>query len=193
MSGNGDPLGDRRGSRESRAVAGPPSGRVRLGLGIVVGLVALLLAGGGVLLAMRPPPAPQQPIEFSHATHAGEFGIDCEYCHASARRSQVAGLPAVSTCAGCHKVVLPEAGEVQKIQAFLERQEPIPWLQVYDLPEYVRFTHAPHVRAGVECASCHGDVASMQRVHRVRDLTMGWCLDCHRRQAAPDDCLFCHY
>jgi mono/diheme cytochrome c family protein len=146
---------------------------------------------------------PVQPIFFSHVIHTGSYQIDCQYCHANARRSTPAGLPSVERCMGCHKIVAAQGNpEVQKLQAYWERKEPIPWVRVFKVPEYVYFPHKNHVQAGLACQNCHGRVEALERVNvgsygagqnTVNDvlnlvgftpippkLTMGWCVECHR-------------
>ena len=134
-----------------------------------------------------------QPIAFSHAHHAGQYQIECEFCHSYARRGPVAGIPSVERCVGCHQSILTDQPEIQKLLEYWENEEPIPWLRIHNLPDYVRFTHKAHVRAGIDCASCHGDVKSMEIAQQVESLSMGWCLDCHNEREAPRDCLVCHY
>jgi hypothetical protein len=134
-----------------------------------------------------------QPIGFSHRQHVSGAELDCQLCHASARRGPVAGIPSVARCTGCHNVVLPGRPEVEKLLAFAEREEPIPWVRVHRLPDHVRFTHKRHVQAGVGCETCHGDVGAMNVVEQVSPLTMGWCVSCHEEQQASVDCLICHY
>ena len=134
-----------------------------------------------------------QPIDFSHEHHVTEIGIDCQFCHAYARRGPVAGIPSVQRCAGCHQTVLSEQPEIVKVLEYWDNKEPIPWVRVHDLPDYVRFSHKPHIRAGVNCADCHGDVASMEAAVQAESLSMGWCLDCHKEREASRDCLVCHY
>ncbi len=145
-------------------------------------------ADGGALLD----PA-AQPIAFSHAHHVTEIGIDCQFCHAYARRGPVAGIPSVQRCAGCHRVVLSEQPEILKVLEYWEDEEPIPWVRVHDLPDHVRFTHKAHLRAGVACGTCHGDVAQMEAAVQVESLSMGWCVSCHEDRGATRDCLACHY
>ena len=135
----------------------------------------------------------EQPIAFSHAHHVGEVGIDCQFCHAYARRGPVAGIPSVQRCAGCHEVVLSDRPEIVKVLTYWENEEPIPWVRVHDLPDHVRFSHKPHIRAGVNCSDCHGDVETMEAAVQVESLSMGWCLDCHKEREASRDCLICHY
>jgi mono/diheme cytochrome c family protein len=165
------------------------------------------------------PGAPRQPIFFSHLIHAGAYQIDCQYCHADARRSPFAGLPSVERCLGCHKIIgAQDNPEIRKIHQYWERQEPIPWVRVFALPEFTYFTHKPHVQAGLACQGCHGPIQQMRAVGAgagpslandllnlvglrpaPRPLTMGWCVDCHREQRAvkgrraPLDCVACHH
>ena len=165
------------------------------------------------------PGAPAQPIMFSHVIHAGSFQIDCQYCHADARRSKYAGLPSVERCMGCHRVIgAQDNPEIAKIHQYASRGEPIPWVRVFKVPEFTYFPHKPHVRAEVACQSCHGPIEQMRVVgartgpRLLNDLanlvglkpaapplTMGWCIDCHRQQnatrntQAPLDCIACHH
>ena len=136
--------------------------------------------------------APRQPIAFSHALHAGQYGLDCLYCHSAARVSPQAGIPSLETCIGCHKSATDKP-ELLKVQDYWQRQEPIPWLRVHTLPLFTRFSHKRHIRADVACDSCHGQVVQMERVEQVSSLKMGWCVTCHEAQQADKDCLVCHY
>jgi len=154
--------------------------------------VALLALAGLAAYRHRAPLAPSQPIAFPHTVHAGQLGLECRLCHAYADRSPSAGAPPLATCMTCHETIGLDRAEVQKLRAHVARAEPVAWSRVHVLPSYVRFTHKRHVRAGVDCAVCHGDVASMTRVKRVRPLTMGWCVTCHRARGAPTDCATCH-
>jgi hypothetical protein len=139
-------------------------------------------------------PAPAQPIEFSHAIHAGSYGIDCQYCHADARRSRFAGLPSVERCMGCHKIVVAQGNpEVQKLHEFWKARAAIPWVRIHRVAGYVHFPHKRHVQVGLACQVCHGPVQEMQRVAQVAPLTMGWCVSCHAERKGPLDCLTCHH
>ena len=148
---------------------------------------------GTAIDAARAADASRQPIDFSHTRHVASAGIDCQFCHAYARRGPVAGIPSVERCAGCHRTILSERPEIERVLGYWEREEPIPWIRVHDLPDYVRFSHKAHVRAGVDCATCHGDVASMAIARQVESLSMGWCVDCHTAREASRDCVVCHY
>ena len=132
-------------------------------------------------------------VAFDHRVHVTDNGLDCQLCHAYARRGPVAGLPPVARCAGCHRFVAAESPVVESLMARFEAGEPLAWTRVHRLPDYVRFTHKRHVRAGVACRTCHGDVGAMGTVEQVAPLTMGWCVGCHEQRQAPADCLVCHY
>jgi hypothetical protein len=154
-----------------------------------------LAALGGVAVWRRSPAlSPAQPIAFPHTIHAGQLGIPCLFCHANADRSPTATVPPLSVCMTCHETIATDRPEVRKLRGFVERKEPVEWRRVHWLPasSLVHFTHKRHVKAGVECAACHGDVAKMARVTRVRPLTMGWCVACHRTRGASTDCATCH-
>ncbi len=151
---------------------------------------------------------PEQPIAFSHALHAGENQIDCNYCHSSARHSKHSGIPSANVCMNCHMYVdgteiKDDAGnlkydgerspEISKIYAAIgwdaeERQyiedyeqQPIKWVRIHNLPDLAYFNHSQHVNAGqLECQECHGPVETMEEMYQYSELTMGWCINCHR-------------
>ena len=127
---------------------------------------------------------PEQPVAFSHRLHAGELSIDCRYCHTTVERAAVATVPATSTCMNCHRLVGRDLPSIEPVRASAASGRPIRWTRVHKVPEYAYFPHDVHVRAGVGCSSCHGDVAAMDVVRQVEPLSMGWCLDCHRDPAA---------
>ena len=149
--------------------------------------------------------APIQPIHYSHRIHAGENGIDCKYCHSSARESKHSGIPSLNVCMNCHKniaEVAPETAteeyskefydaEIQKLyaavgwdpakQAYTGKTQPVKWVRIHNLPDFAYFNHAQHVTvAGVECQTCHGPVEEMEIMYQHSPLTMGWCINCHR-------------
>ncbi|HKZ53583.1 MAG TPA: cytochrome c3 family protein [Candidatus Acidoferrales bacterium] len=134
----------------------------------------------------------EQPIFFSHKLHAGEKQIPCQYCHAYARRSTVAGVPSVQTCMGCHSLVGVRKPEVRKLAAYWQERQPIPWVRIHSVPDFVYFPHKRHVRAGVRCQECHGPVETMDEVYQFASLQMGWCLNCHNQRGASVDCATCH-
>jgi hypothetical protein len=136
--------------------------------------------------------APVQPISFSHKLHAGDYKIDCFYCHINARRSVVAGVPSMQLCMGCHKNVGKEKPEVQKLIGLWEQRRPVEWIKVNDLPDFVYFSHKRHIAAEVACETCHGPVREMERVSLGRVLSMEACVNCHLERKASIDCWTCH-
>lgn len=146
---------------------------------------------------------PTQPIEYSHALHAGQFRIPCQYCHADAERSRHAGIPPASTCMNCHAQVRRDAPVIQQLARAVATDTPIRWVRVNRLPDFAYFNHSFHVSAGVQCQTCHGAIETMARVRQEPPLTMGWCVSCHRQHnarlpendehRASTDCSACHY
>jgi hypothetical protein len=133
-----------------------------------------------------------QPISFSHARHAGELKIDCLYCHRSASVSATANVPSVQLCMSCHRNLGNETPETLRLAAYWEHQEPIPWIRLHRLPDFVYFTHEMHLRSGLQCANCHGHVWDMTLTPRAASYEMGWCISCHQKNGASQDCLTCH-
>ena len=127
--------------------------------------------------------APEQPVAYSHALHAGEMGIDCRYCHTPVEQSAFATIPPTATCMNCHASVRTQSEKLDLVRKSAETGQPIPWIRVHDLPDFVFFNHAGHVQSGVGCVSCHGRVDRMEVVEQVKPLNMGWCLECHRDPA----------
>ena len=151
---------------------------------------------------------PVQPIHYSHRIHAGDNGIDCKYCHSSARVSKHSGIPSLNICMNCHKSiyeVAPETqaegineygvdynAEIKKLyaavgwddaeQKYTGDTDPVKWVRIHNLPDFAYFNHSQHVTvAGVECQTCHGPVEEMEVMYQHSPLTMGWCIDCHRK------------
>jgi len=129
--------------------------------------------------------SPEQPIPFSHKKHAGQYKIDCRYCHFSAYKSVHAGVPPLAVCMGCHTVVKTDSPYIQQIQKAYAEGRPIEWNRVHELPDHVHFNHKRHLAKGVACETCHGQVKEMERIYQAQPLTMGWCLNCHRGFEAP--------
>lgn len=147
---------------------------------------------------------PVQPIHFSHKIHAGDNKIDCKFCHSSARVSKTSGIPALNVCMNCHKSIFeyngettPEHskefydGEIMKLyaaagwddaeQQYTGDEQPVKWVRIHNLPDFVYFNHSQHVSVGnQECQTCHGPVEEMEVMYQYSPLTMSWCVDCHR-------------
>ncbi len=148
-----------------------------------------------------------QPLHYSHRIHAGESGIDCKYCHSSARVSKHSGIPSLNICMNCHKSIYQVAettqqegikeygvdynAEIQKLykavgwdeaeQSYTGVTEPVKWIRIHNLPDFAYFNHSQHVTvAGIDCQTCHGPVEEMEVMYQHSPLTMGWCINCHR-------------
>ncbi len=158
-------------------------------LGIIF-LVALawqvkLLYDAGTSLGRQENYEPDQPIKFSHVVHAKDMQIDCQYCHTTVAHSKHAGIPDVNICWNCHSIVREGSHsgkhQINKVVDAWESGIPIQWIKVYNLQDHVFFSHAQHVTVGkVECLTCHGNIEEMDRVRQLGDLSMGWCINCHR-------------
>jgi len=149
---------------------------------------------------------PIQPIHYSHRIHAGDNEINCKYCHSASRVSKTAGIPSLNVCMNCHKTIsevaettaTPEYSkafydeQIQKLykavgwdattQSYTGKQEPVKWVRIHNLPDFVYFNHSQHVTtAGIECQTCHGPVQEFEIMKQFSPLTMGWCINCHRK------------
>src|SRR5687767_6920857 len=165
------------------------------GLVVLAAAAAMLSAYAGA--SSSEGNSPVQPVRFPHPRHAaGNLKMNCLYCHYTANKSPDPGLPAVSTCMGCHTIIGPQrpasdigpartSSEIQKLQGYADftgggrNAKPIPWERIHKVPDYVNFPHMRHVNAGVTCQACHGDVQNMNRVYQYASLSMGWCVRCH--------------
>lgn len=123
---------------------------------------------------------PDQPVPYTHKTHAGDLGIDCRYCHVAVETQAVASVPPTQTCMNCHTQILPQSDSLKLVRQSWATGEPIRWNRVHKLPDYVYFNHSIHIQRGVGCISCHGNVAQMMKVEQKKPLSMSWCLSCHR-------------
>jgi hypothetical protein len=193
----------------------------KAGVGALGFILLALLTFAAVSSWGRQPAAAKpsvQPIAFPHNVHVQQYKMDCQYCHADARRSEYAGLPSVERCLGCHKITAADRPEIRKLAQYAADKRPIPWVRVYKVPEFTYFPHKAHVRVGLSCQTCHGPVETMTTVGAetgprlgndvlnlvgIRTpapvLSMGWCVECHREQnakhgmKAPLDCVTCHH
>lgn len=134
---------------------------------------------------------PTQPIAFSHEIHAGQYEIECQYCHTGVTLGKSANIPSANICMNCHTAIKTESPEIQKIYAAIdynastgeygENTKPIEWVRIHNLPDLAYFNHAQHVKVGgLECQDCHGPIEEMEVVYQHAELTMGWCINCHR-------------
>jgi hypothetical protein len=176
----------------------------------VVGLAVILLAGGGLSSLLwgltnnrfeagyNQGYMPDQPIPFPHDLHAGTYKIDCKYCHSSVTQSRHATVPSLNVCMNCHRNVKVRAEAQKWIDQITDAHDsgkPFAWQKVHLLPDFVKFNHSSHIKAGKECSTCHGPVEKMPVVYQFQSLSMGWCVNCHRQPEnnAPTNCSTCHY
>ena len=174
-----------------------PKSANRLPLQIVIYLCVLGgIATAGVTYYMTPKYtrvgyAPVQPVPYSHALHVGQLGLDCRYCHSNVDKSGYANLPTAQTCMNCHNAVKKDSPLLEVVRNSYETGDPVPWVKVHELPDFVYFNHAVHVNRGVSCVECHGKVNEMKVVTHTQPLSMSFCLECHRDPASrvrqPED------
>lgn len=164
-------------------------------IGIVVfaftAIVLKTLIDGAFTIGVQQGYQPTQPIAFSHKIHAGQYEIECQYCHTGVMESKSANIPSANICMNCHTAIKTESKEIQKIYAAIDYDpetgqygddtQPIEWVRVHNLPDLAYFNHAQHYNVGgVECQTCHGPIEEMEVVYQHSTLTMGWCINCHR-------------
>jgi len=178
-----------------------PMGRVA----VLIGVLALFsLATYGISQSQASPP---QPLEFRHDVHVTK-GVQCLYCHPGALRGPSPGLPTITKCWGCHQqlAITKTSPRLEKMVALIDPATNQPtmgfeWVPVVQVPDFVHFTHRPHVAAGVNCEDCHGDLSKMEIYENPQVFNMGFCLNCHKEKAGDDqekltkltDCGTCHY
>jgi len=162
----------------------------RLPLMIITG--AVLLTGSltaGIWYYLTPKYSrvgykPLQPVAFSHATHAGQLGIDCRYCHNMVEQSWYSNIPGSSTCMNCHNQVLKDDPRLALVKDSAPSGQPVPWVQIHRVPDFVYFNHSVHVDRGISCVECHGRIDQMDEVYHAQPLSMTFCLECHRDPAS---------
>jgi hypothetical protein len=145
-------------------------------------------------------PGPRQPVFFRHDIHAGQYKIQCQYCHYTVAVSPEPGIPSMQTCMGCHTVIAGSDSasrvEIKKVRDAWAQKQPIEWVRVHYLPRHAHFPHNRHIKAlgPNACQTCHGDVARMPQVFKVNNINnMGWCISCHLERNVSRDCTLCHY
>jgi hypothetical protein len=139
-------------------------------------------------------PTPVQPIQFTHKVHLANQ-LQCVYCHTGVDQGPDATIPGTNFCMTCHIAIATDKPEIKKLAAFQARGEDVPWQRVYGFEPsaHVKFNHAPHIRAGVDCATCHGDMTKQTVAVRAVNQTMGFCITCHEQKKVPIDCITCHF
>jgi hypothetical protein len=165
----------------------PPSINNILRIALIGTILVLAGLAGLAYLLVRSPymtgvgVPKEQPAPFSHQQHVAGLGLDCRYCHAAVEVSNMAGIPTTETCMGCHAQIASESPALEPVRASLQNNQPLEWIRVHDLADFVYFNHAIHVNKGVGCETCHGRVDRMAVVGKVQTLYMDWCLECHRQ------------
>jgi mono/diheme cytochrome c family protein/Na+-transporting methylmalonyl-CoA/oxaloacetate decarboxylase gamma subunit len=158
-------------------------------IGIVAAVVTAVVTKGAIDalfdVGVQQGYAPTQPIKYSHKVHAGDYKIDCNYCHTGVTKSKNANIPSPNICMNCHSSINKGANtgteEIEKIYAAVENNEPIEWVRVHNLPDLAYFNHSQHYEVGgVQCQTCHGPIEEMEVVRQYANLTMGWCVNCHK-------------
>ncbi len=155
---------------------------------LVIALVAKTALDELYTVGVQQGYAPKQPIAFSHQLHAGQYEMECQYCHTGVEIGKSANIPSANICMNCHMHIQNVGGkdgispEIAKIYAAVDNNQPIEWVRVHNLPDLSYFNHAQHVAVGgLECQTCHGPIEEMEVVYQHSSLTMGWCIDCHRQ------------
>ena len=165
---------------------------------LVVAVLLLLtssLSAQDVADTPVPPPAPAQPIAYSHKTHLAIAGMQCQICHTNPAPGNLMTFPASSTCVGCHGKIAADQKKpaIQKLVDYDKSKTPVPWVRVYTAMPGTGWSHRRHLDAGVKCETCHGQVAQMEVMAKVKSVTsMGGCRDCHKSHNASTACVTCH-
>jgi hypothetical protein len=135
-----------------------------------------------------------QPISFNHKKHSDQ-SLGCDACHQFFKTQTFSGIPALATCLECHKEPVTQSSEEEKVRQFQKKGQEIPWRRIYEQPDHVFFSHRRHVVLGkIPCATCHGDIGQSEKPPTKPwvKMTMNWCMACHTKNRATNDCLACH-
>jgi hypothetical protein len=173
-----------------------PMGRIAV---LIAALSLFSLAAFGIYYTQQ---TPEQPIQFTHKLHVG-LGIQCLYCHPGALRGPSPGLPTLTKSWGWHQQIAKTntSPKLAVLKDYVLNNKPIAWVPVAQVPDFVHFVHRPHIAAGLNCETCHGDMSQVEIAQNPQVMNMGWCLNCHRARTANDpekrtkltDCGTCHY
>jgi hypothetical protein len=194
-------LNDKQLSEEDKEVVNNPytlttfmrsAGFIFLVMFVVAAITFKTLIDGLFSIGVQQGYQPKQPIAFSHKLHAGAYEINCVYCHTGAMKGKQANIPSPNICMNCHSQIKQESPEIQKIYAaigydvktasYTGKQKPIEWVRIHNLPDLAYFNHSQHYNVGgIKCQTCHGPIEEMDVVKQYSLLTMGWCIDCHRK------------
>jgi hypothetical protein len=152
-------------------------------------LAVLALVAAAAAMAADPP---EQPIPFSHKLHTGTVKLQCKMCHPNPDPGESMTIAPVATCMQCHTAVKKDSPAIQKLARFAADGKEVPWKRVYQIPNYVSYSHRIHLNAKAVCSDCHANVAESEAVSKEGDISMGACMTCHQMRKASFDCHFCH-
>jgi hypothetical protein len=178
-----------------RAIRTPDRRAGRARRGLIIGIAGILIVGGGLKLVFGSTPPVPQPIAFNHRKHTEDLGLTCDFCHKYVRTGAHAGLPDATTCSMCHATPQGTSERAAQVTELLEAGDPLRFNKLFRLPDHVFYTHRRHAGLGeLECASCHGEIAGTERPPKrpLVEVTMDFCMDCHRERGETLDCNACH-
>ncbi|MGI9548481.1 MAG: cytochrome c3 family protein [Bdellovibrionales bacterium] len=174
-----------------------------------VALFIYLITNNKISLFYNDGYQPDQPIPFSHKLHAGQYKIDCLYCHTGVESTRHSTIPSLNVCMNCHRTVKTNSPWIKKLSEAFNEGKSVAWEKVHLLPDFVKFSHFHHIKAGKACTTCHGPVENQDKISQYKNLSMGWCVNCHRQSPedgkmlkdlktkghhqAPINCTTCHY
>lgn len=142
----------------------------------------------------------EQPTPFNHKQHVNDLGLDCRFCHSAVEKSDTAGMPSTEVCMSCHLEIYKGQTSLEALHKSQNENIPIQWTKVHILPDHVYFNHSVHIKGGVTCVNCHGNVQNMTQVSKQKPLSMKWCLQCHiqheeqslEKKEGLTNCSTCH-
>lgn len=152
----------------------------------------LLFLGSAPAQVQAPSDAPVQPLPFSHKTHVTGQGMPCSTCHTNPDPGEQMTIAAPSLCMDCHADTKTDSPYIKRLAEYDKNKQQVPWVKVYDVPDFVNFSHRAHLQKGASCEECHGNVAQRERLYRETDLKMTGCVACHKAKGASQECNYCH-
>jgi hypothetical protein len=190
---------DKRGRRSGTEGEGEPEGSVPVKRSrppatatlMFVAAAMIAVAAGAKVRSLNP--GPEQPIPFSHRIHVSTKNLNCFFCHPNATNSSNPGMPPVEKCLLCHNVIAPKFEPISLIHKYNSEGKGIPWKRVNQVPDFVHFSHQPHLAQGFDCSRCHGNVKEMDRISQAHVFNMDFCVTCHKQNKASVSCVTCHY
>jgi hypothetical protein len=153
--------------------------------------LSLMLALASACIVLAAAEAPEQPLPFSHKTHAGDLKLQCKMCHPNPNPGETMTIAAPPVCMQCHSAIKTDSPAIQKLAAYAKDGKQVPWVRIYEIPSWVNFSHRSHLQAQNTCDECHGKVVERDRLYREVDLNMGTCMNCHAAKKASIDCGYC--